>query len=206
MSGSRHNCCTNQLRVKQFCAIVPTPEIWAKLWHERSRIVDAQNRITHQTIARLRLHTYVCVMELSDDLKSRIGARNLMVFDGVCVLCNTWLRIALRFDRNQQLTFVTAQSDLGTEIYKDLDLLSDDYESFIVYHQGRIYTKLDGAFALFRIFGGLWHIPALGRFTPKFLKNTAYDLVAKNRYKLFGRTDQCMIPTPDIKARSLDSA
>jgi len=132
-----------------------------------------------------------------------MSGKNIIVFDGVCVLCNAWVKFTLHFDRQEKFHFVVAQSDLGEEIYRSLDLKSDDYDSFIVVTEGKIHTKLDGVFALFTTLGFPWKILSLGRILPLPLKNLLYDLVAKNRYRLFGKRDTCMIPTPEIRARFL---
>lgn len=145
-------------------------------------------------------------MKLSDESLARLGEHPVMVFDGECVLCNRTLRIALRLDRRAEMRFVVAQSSLGARLYDELGLRSGDYDSFIVISGGRVFTKLDGVFELCRIFGGLWRVFTPLRFLPKRLTDFAYDIVAKNRYRLFGRLDQCMIPDASIKARFLDGA
>ena len=142
-------------------------------------------------------------MELPAEIAQKLNGKNVIVFDGVCVLCNAWVKFTLRFDKHDRFHFVVAQTDLGEEIYQNLNLKSEDYDTFIVVSGGRIHTKLDGVFALFSTIGFPWKILSVGRFLPGFLKNAMYDLVAKNRYSLFGKQDVCMIPTPDIRARFL---
>lgn len=142
-------------------------------------------------------------MKAPASITTAISGQNIIVFDGVCVLCNAWVKFTLRFDKQEKFHFVIAQSDLGEEIYRSLDLKSDDYDSFIVVIEGEIHTKLDGVFALFTTLGFPWKILSLGRILPLPLKNLLYDLVAKNRYRLFGKRDTCMIPTPKIRARFL---
>ena len=143
-------------------------------------------------------------MRLSADILQKIGDRNFIIFDGVCVLCNGWVKFVLRFDRKKTFHFIIAQSDLGEEIYRQLDLKSDDYDTFVIVTNGTMHTKLDGVFALMREIGWPWRLLSLGRFAPQFLKDWSYDRVAKNRYSLFGKKDICMIPSPDVRARFIE--
>lgn len=143
-------------------------------------------------------------MHFSPEIESRLADKNVIVFDGVCVLCNGWIKFVLRFDHNKDFQFIIAQSELGETIYSALGLKSDDYETFIVVTDNKISTKLDGVFALFHKLGWPWRILSFGRILPQPLKNVCYSLVAKNRYAIFGKRDVCILPTPEIKARFLD--
>ena len=142
-------------------------------------------------------------MPLSPDISQTLAGKNVIVFDGVCNLCNAWVRFTLRFDRRQRFNFVVAQSPLGERIYANLGLKSSDYETFIVLTKGQLHTKLDGLFALMSTLGYPWKALSIFRILPRPLKNLMYDLVAKNRYRVFGKRDTCMIPTPETRARFL---
>lgn len=140
-------------------------------------------------------------MKLSEGIQNQINNRDFIIFDGVCVLCNGWVKFVLRFDKKENFLFVIAQSELGEAIYAELGLKSDDYDTFIIVRNGEMYTKLDGVFALLGAIGWPWKIVNIGKVLPKGLKDWMYDRVAKNRYALFGKRDTCMMPTPEIKAR-----
>lgn len=140
-------------------------------------------------------------MHLSDDVLRQINDRDFIIFDGVCVLCNGWVKFVLRFDTRETFSFVIAQSELGEQIYEELGLKSDDYDTFVIVRNGQMFTKLDGVFALMSTIGWPWKIVSIGKFLPKGLKDWMYDRVAKNRYALFGKRDTCMMPTPEVKAR-----
>jgi predicted DCC family thiol-disulfide oxidoreductase YuxK len=140
-------------------------------------------------------------MKLSKDVLAEIDNRDFIIFDGVCVLCNGWVKFVLRFDKKENFSFVIAQSELGEEIYNQLELKSDDYDTFVIVRNGEMYTKLDGVFALLSAVGWPWKIATIGKFLPQTFKDWIYDRVAKNRYVLFGKRDNCMMPTPEIKAR-----
>lgn len=138
---------------------------------------------------------------LSKEVLDKLDDRDFIVFDGVCVLCNGWVKFILRFDRAAVFSFVIAQSELGETIYDELGLKSEDYDTFVVFKNGKLFTKLDGVFALMSGLGWPWKIVSIGKVFPKFLKDWAYDRVAKNRYALFGKKEVCMMPTPDVKDR-----
>ena len=140
-------------------------------------------------------------MDAPADILTATQGKDVMVFDGECVLCNGWVQFALKFDRHERLHFVIAQSELGEMMFEKLGLKSDDYDTFILIHDGQVHTSLDGLFAMFKILGWPWRVFNIGRILPKVVKDWAYQRVARNRYKIFGRRDTCMIPTPEVRAR-----
>lgn len=140
----------------------------------------------------------------TNNIDTLIKTQNIVVFDGVCALCNGWIKFLLRFDRHQRFRFVIAQSDLGAQLYAHVGEPSDVYETMLVFTEGRYYSKADAITAVLRIIGWPWKLFSIARFLPAFLKNWLYDRLARNRYKIFGKYDQCMMPTPEIKARFLD--
>ena len=136
--------------------------------------------------------------DLRRDLRS-----DLIVFDGECVLCSGFFRFMLRRDREHRFRFVLAQSDLGTRLYRALDLPTDDFETNLVIVDGVIHQKLDAFAVAMRAIGWPWRAMSALRFLPRVVKDPAYLAIARNRYSLFGRTQICMIPDDAIKARFL---
>ena len=129
---------------------------------------------------------------------------DLIVFDGECVLCSHFFRFMLRHDRAERFSFATAQSDLGQRLYADLGLPRDRFETMLVIVDGQRYQRLDAFAAAMGALPGAWWILGLCRFLPRILKDPLYLLVARNRYRLFGRAERCMVPSADIRARFLD--
>lgn len=129
---------------------------------------------------------------------------DLIVFDGVCVLCNGWARFVTRHDRAGVFRFVTAQSAVGQQIYRDLGLDAQDFETLIVRLDGCYLLRSDAIIAVVTRFGGLWRAAALLRLIPRRLRDAAYGPLARNRYRIFGRHDTCPLPTPDLRARLMD--
>lgn len=130
--------------------------------------------------------------------------KNLIVFDGECVLCSRFFQFMLRHDRDRRFSFATAQSALGQRLYREQGLPTDEFETNLVYVDGRCYQRLDAFAAAMRALPGLWWLLGLCRFLPGFVKDPMYHLVARNRYRFFGRTAACMIPSPDLRARFVD--
>ncbi|WP_050602696.1 thiol-disulfide oxidoreductase DCC family protein [Ruegeria sp. 6PALISEP08] len=127
--------------------------------------------------------------------------RNLIVFDGECVLCSGFFNFMLRHDRSHRFQFATAQSPLGQKLYQVLELPTQDFQTNLVIVDGVIYQHLDAFAAAMRQLQGLWRVLSLCRFLPKAIKDPAYRLIARNRYRLFGRSGTCLVPGPDIVAR-----
>ena len=128
---------------------------------------------------------------------------NLIVFDGECVLCSGFFRFVTARD-DGRFMFATAQSDVGRGIYADLGLSQTDFETNIVMINGTTYQRLDAFCAAMRQLGWPWRVLSVGRFLPRFIKDPMYHLIARNRYRIFGRYDTCMIPTPDVRARFVE--
>ena len=132
------------------------------------------------------------------------GDKPLIVFDGMCVLCSANARFVLRHDRKRRFRLTTAQGPLGTELYRRFGLATDDYETMIVIdEQGRLLTESDGAIAIFSGLGWPWRAAAAARIVPKRLRDALYRLVARNRYRLFGRREACWLPSPGEADRIL---
>ena len=139
------------------------------------------------------------IEDLSPDLHGT--PRDLVVFDGVCVLCSGFFRFVLRHDRRRRFAFVSAQSALGTRLYEALGLPTDDYETNLVIVDGEIHQRLGAFFAAMRALGAPWGVLAPLRHLPDALLDPAYHALARNRYRVFGRTEACLVPTPDLRAR-----
>lgn len=134
----------------------------------------------------------------------RLAGRDLIVFDGECVLCSGFFRFMLARDRAQRFSFATAQSGLGGDLYRALGLSAEDFETNIVITDGRIWRKMDAFAAAMSALGWPWRALTLIRFLPQVFKTAIYDRIARNRYRIFGKYETCMIPTEQTRARFLD--
>lgn len=146
------------------------------------------------------------ISALPPALATRLNGQDLIVFDGECVLCSGFFQFMLRHDRAGRFAFATAQGPLGQALYRALDLPTDDFETNLVIVDGVIHERLDAFAAAMRALG--WPYRAIGvlHHLPRALKDPAYHALARNRYRLFGRYDHCVIPTPETRSRFLDAA
>lgn len=125
--------------------------------------------------------------------------RPLFVFDGHCVLCSSGAAFIMKHDRKHAVQFASAQSELGSAIYETLGMPID--ESYLLIDATGVHTKSEGYFRLARILGGWWRIAGIGRLVPQPIRDWIYDHVARNRYRWFGRTEQCRLLTPEQRHR-----
>ncbi len=127
----------------------------------------------------------------------------VVLFDGVCNLCNGAVQFIINRDKKERFMFASLQSDFGQQLLEKHQLNKTDFDSFILLEDEKIYLKSTAALRIYGNLGGLWKA-SYGLFIfPAFIRNLVYDLVARNRYRFFGKKDACMIPTPALKARFL---
>lgn len=142
--------------------------------------------------------------QLPSPLNHRLAGKNLIVFDGECVFCSAFFRFMLRHDRAKTFHYATAQSPLGQALYEALNLPLIDFETNLVISDGVIYQRLDAFAAAMAKLPNPWRCARITRHLPKALKDALYKPIARNRYRIFGRYDACLIPDAALKARFLD--
>lgn len=126
----------------------------------------------------------------------------IILFDGVCNLCNGFVQRIIAADKNDYFRFASLQSEAGQSLLKNHPNLQD-LKSIVYLDNGKIYTKSTAAIKISSHLGFTWKILQLGYILPVFLRDGIYNIIAKNRYKWFGKKDQCMVPTPELKAKFL---
>ncbi|MCH8616402.1 thiol-disulfide oxidoreductase DCC family protein [Sphingomonas sp. SM33] len=129
--------------------------------------------------------------------------RALFLFDGVCVLCSSGSSFLMRHDNKARIAFASAQSAVGRALYAHYGMPID--ESYLLIVDGRGWTKSDGYFRLFHELGGPWRLLNGFRVMPRGLRDWVYDLVARNRYRWFGKSEYCELLTPEQRKQLLDS-
>ncbi len=127
----------------------------------------------------------------------------VILFDGVCNLCNGAVTKIIRFDKNSIFKFAPLQSSFAKEQLQRLGLPSTEFDSIVLLKNGMAFYKSDAAIEIAKNLSGLWFLATLFKIFPQFLRNIIYDFIARNRYAFFGRKEQCMIPTLELKARFL---
>jgi hypothetical protein len=131
-----------------------------------------------------------------------------ILFDGVCNFCNASINFMIDRDSKGIFKFASLQSEVGQELLKKFRLKTNDlesrtFDSIVAIDGYKVYQKSDAALEIARRMDGIWKIFYIFKIIPSFLRNPIYDLIARNRYRFFGRTDACRIPTPELKARFL---
>lgn len=130
--------------------------------------------------------------------------KKIILFDGVCNLCDATVQYVIKKDVKDVFRFVAIQSELGQKIINYIKVDTSQTDSIILYIPGKAYfVKADAAFNIAKELGGLISLTSIFSVLPKFLKNFGYDFVAKNRYKWYGKKDSCMMPTPELKSKFL---
>jgi predicted DCC family thiol-disulfide oxidoreductase YuxK len=127
-------------------------------------------------------------------------ADGLVLFDGVCEMCSRWVLFAAAHDHRQRLRFLPIQSDAGRALAQQFGLTPDDPQTNVVILSGRAYFKSDAALAVLRVLPA-WRWLGVLRLFPRSLRDVIYDVVARNRYRWFGRRDVCLAPSSEIRAR-----
>jgi len=127
----------------------------------------------------------------------------VILFDGVCNLCSGSVQFILKRDKEKKFLFASLQSAYGQKLLQQFNLPADNFNSFILYQDGKVFIKSTGALKMFSQLKN-WGWVKIFWIIPKFLRDSVYNLIAKNRYKWFGKKEECWLPTPDLKARFLE--
>ena len=128
----------------------------------------------------------------------------IILFDGVCNFCNSTVNFIIKRDKKSVFRFAALQSASAGKILSGNSLKKKDFDSFVYTDKGRIYTKSSAALQVCRHLTGIWPLMYGFIIIPRFIRDAVYDLVAKNRYKWFGKKEACMIPAPEIRSRFLN--
>ena len=131
-------------------------------------------------------------------------AQYVILFDGVCNLCNGFVQFIIQHDKKEKFSFAPLQSAFAKKTLASKNLNADDLQSVIFLAEDKIFTKSDAALEIAKHLGGLWSLLAVLKILPKGLRNSVYDFVGKNRYKWFGKSATCMIPSTKLKNRFLE--
>jgi predicted DCC family thiol-disulfide oxidoreductase YuxK len=127
-----------------------------------------------------------------------------LIFDGVCKLCTGSVAFVLRHEENQALRFAPLQSPAGMRLMQEFGIDPTQMKTFVVIADGRAYARSDAAIRVARFLRGAWKLLGVVRIVPRPIRDYAYDVVARNRYRWFGRHDACIVPTPELRKRFID--
>ncbi|MBX7056385.1 MAG: DCC1-like thiol-disulfide oxidoreductase family protein [Pyrinomonadaceae bacterium] len=125
---------------------------------------------------------------------------SIVLFDGVCNFCNGAVNFIIRHDKKRRFSFAALQSETGQRLRAEY-AIDDDIDSIILIEDGRAYLHSTAGLRVAKGLGGIWAASYGLIIVPAFIRDFAYRTFAKYRYRLFGKKDVCMIPTPDIRER-----
>ena len=131
--------------------------------------------------------------------------KKLILFDGVCNLCNNSVQYVIKHDTEDIFMFTTLQSDAGKAIIKEFNIDTQKTDSILLFiPEKAIDYKSTAALKIAASLGFPQNLMTVFFIIPRFIRDWVYDYIAKNRYKWYGKKDACMIPTPELKSKFLE--
>lgn len=130
-------------------------------------------------------------------------AYKIILFDGVCNLCNSSVQLVIHNDRQNRFKFAALQSDIGKNLTDKFGIDTSKIDSIILIEEQRVFSKSSAALKIAKSMDGAYPLLYGFMIIPAFIRNWVYDWIAKNRYRWFGKKDQCMIPTPELQSKFL---
>ncbi|PWK46417.1 thiol-disulfide oxidoreductase DCC family protein [Pleionea mediterranea] len=128
----------------------------------------------------------------------------IILFDGVCKLCNAWIKFIIKYDKEKQFKLCSVQSSQGKTLLKRYGLPTDHYETMVLVKNKKAYQKSSAFLKVIQQISYPWKALMIFKVIPEKLRDWLYDRIALNRYKLFGRYDHCQIPSAEHSERFID--
>ena len=129
---------------------------------------------------------------------------DIVIFDGVCNLCVRSVKFIINHEADQFLRFTPLQSPAGRRLLREYGFDPEDAKSFVLVADGKPYVKSDAAIRVARHLRGGWRLIGAIKIIPRPIRNWTYDVIARNRYRWFGRSEGCMVPTPELLSRFVE--
>ena len=126
---------------------------------------------------------------------------NIVFFDGVCNLCNGLVKFIIKRDLKNRILFSPLQSPLGQATLEKMKMDPEEINTVVYFSGDKLYLKSSAILQILKDMGGVWKLLFGLIVVPRFIRDFIYDLVARNRYKVFGKKESCMVPTPEVKER-----
>lgn len=128
----------------------------------------------------------------------------VLLFDGVCNLCNGAVQFVLKRNKAANIQFASLQSEIGRQLLLENNLPADFLHSFVFLDENKLYTKSSAALRVSKYLKGGWPLFQVFLLVPGLIRDAVYTAIAKNRYRWFGKSEHCWIPTKELKSRFLD--
>lgn len=130
----------------------------------------------------------------------------IVVFDAECLLCSAWVQFLLCHDKQAAIRFASMQSSAGQELLRRAGLNPEKLETLLVVHHDRYFRNTAAIFRVLHELGWPWRCAWVAWLVPVFIRDPLYRLVARNRYRWFGRKQRCYVPSAEIAGRFIDNA
>ncbi len=130
--------------------------------------------------------------------------KQIILFDGFCNLCNGFVQFVIKKDKKNKIKFAPLQSTGGQNLLKQFNLPNSYFTSFVYIKDNKAYFKSSAGLKVLKDLGGIWQLFYFLIIVPKPLRDFIYSIIAKTRYKIFGKRDTCMASAPDIKYKFLE--
>ena len=127
----------------------------------------------------------------------------IILFDGVCNFCNSSINFIIDHDPEKHFKFAPLQSEIGQGILTKFNKNTEDFDSVILLKDNQLYQKSEAAIEIAKHLSGVWKYLAAFGVLPNFFLNFFYDMIAKNRYRIFGKAETCRMPTIELRERFL---
>ncbi|KAA3615935.1 MAG: thiol-disulfide oxidoreductase DCC family protein [Flavobacterium sp.] len=127
----------------------------------------------------------------------------IVLFDGVCNLCNEAVQFMIKHDHDDRFRFAALQEEIGLALTRKYNIDTSRVDSIVLIDNGKAYVKSTAALHIALYLKGIWPICHAAIILPRFVRDFVYDIIARYRYKWFGKKESCMIPTPEIKKKFL---
>ena len=128
----------------------------------------------------------------------------VILFDAVCNFCNSWVNFAIKRDKRKKIRFASLQGETAKKILPSFNLNPKELSSVILIDNNKVYTQSSAGLRMFKYLDGGWKLGYGLIIIPKFIRDFFYNIIARNRYKWFGKKEVCMVPTQELKDRFLD--
>ncbi len=133
-------------------------------------------------------------------MNKTIQSDQIILFDGVCNFCSGIVKFIIRRDKKAKFKFTPLQSDFSKNLLQQFDIIVDitNLDTFVYFRHDKAYVKSTAALYVLRDIGGLYRLLFVFIIIPNFIRNFLYSLISKSRYRIWGKRDKCMVPTPEI--------
>lgn len=127
----------------------------------------------------------------------------IILFDGVCNFCSGAVNFIIRQDKKKVFRFAALQSEVGQKLLEQYGLPKEKYDSFVLIDNGKVYKSSTAGLRLYSRLPWYWKWTQIFWIVPRFLRDAVYSFIARNRYRWFGKSESCMVPTADVRSRFL---